>query len=194
MHLSDGIVKATDFIITQSGEKFDFVNPKAEQVHIKDIAYALANQCRFNGHVPFFSVAEHSVAVAARLPARLQLAGLLHDASEAYLSDVPSPVKQFLPEYQKLEANLQAVVVAKFRIELSSEDEKEIKAADLDATYTEARYLLEGGGREWVPIMFQANERFAPRCIPPPEAFKMFMHWASELTNSTVEQQLIIAR
>jgi 5'-deoxynucleotidase YfbR-like HD superfamily hydrolase len=60
-----------------------------------------AGQCRF-----FFCVAEHSIAVARLLPANLKLFGLLHDASEAYLADLPRPVKAGLPEYKAIEANV----------------------------------------------------------------------------------------
>lgn len=170
------------WIETVSGKKFYFLNPKQDDVDIKDIAYALANQCRFNGHVPFFSVAEHSVAVAARLPSRLQLAGLLHDAAEAYLSDIPSPIKQYLPDYQAMEELVQGVINAKFKIGLSPEDAKMVKDADKDATATEAYYLLESKGKEWSSVLFKPNKKYKPRLAPPPEAVQMFLHWFSELT------------
>lgn len=184
--------KAQPWIETVSGTKFHFLNPKKEDVNAKDIAYALANQCRFNGHVPFFSVAEHSVAVAARLPPALQLAGLMHDGAEAYLSDIPSPIKQFLPDYQAMEEKVQRVIYEKFQIVLSPEDIKEIKAADKDATATEAHYLLRSKGKDWNSVLFTPNKQFQPRLLPPPEAVQMFLHWFSELTNSSLEQQLMI--
>lgn len=180
------------YITTQQGNKFHFLAPQQDEIAIKDIAFALSNTCRFNGHVPFFSVAEHSVAVAARVPPRLQLAALLHDASEAYLADIPSPIKQYLPDYQALEAVVQAAIYDKYKVSLSDADKKELKQADLDATYTEAFCLLEDRGRDWVPVLFSPSEQFQPRCIPPPEAFKMFMFWFSELTNTTVENEIIV--
>lgn len=164
-------------IETYTGKHFNFLEPKEEDVDIKDIAFSLANQCRFNGHVPFFSVAEHSVAVAARLSPRLQLAGLLHDAAEAYLSDIPSPIKQYLPDYCAMEDKLQAAINARFGIKLSPEDKAEIKAADKDATSNEAFYLLSSKGALWSSVFFKPNERFQPRCVPPPEAVQMFLHW-----------------
>jgi len=182
------------WIETQSGKKMYFLNPDPNDVDIKDIAYSLANQCRFNGHVPFFSVAEHSVAVAARLPPELQLAGLLHDAAEAYLSDIPSPIKQYLPDYCAMEDRLQGVIFAKFGIDLSSEDKNAIKAADKDATQTEAHYLLESKGRGWVPVMFQPSEKYRPRNLPPPEAVQMFLHWFHSLRGSLVESELLIVQ
>lgn len=185
---------SVNYIQTYTGTKFEFLSPKADQINIKDIAFALANQCRFNGHVPFLSVAEHSVAVAARLPPRLQMAGLLHDAAEAYLSDIPSPIKAYLPDYKALEHGVQEAINSAFQIVLSDEDIKDIKQADLDATYTEAHYLLQDQGKDWVPILFSPDVRFEPRCIPPPEAVKMFMHWFSELNGSTLADQLLVVQ
>lgn len=175
------------YIETRFGTKFPFLNPSPDDIDVKDIAFSLANQCRFNGHVPFFSVAEHSVAVAARLPPSLQLAGLLHDAAEAYLSDIPSPIKAYLPDYQKMEERVQKVVNEKFGIELSDSDKAAIKQADKDATHTEAHFLLESQGSSWVPVLFQPQERFAPRCLPPPEAVRMFLHWHKELTQPLIQ-------
>jgi hypothetical protein len=184
--------KLEPWIETVSGKKFHFLNPTPDEIDIKDIAYALANQCRFNGHVPYFSVAEHSVAVAARLVPKLQLAGLLHDAAEAYLSDIPSPIKQWLPDYKAMEAVVQNAVWTKFGITLTDEDAKSIKEADKDATSTEAYYLLRSKGRDWNSVLFTPNKKYRPRSLPPSEAVQMFLHWYHELTNSTVESQLIV--
>lgn len=175
------------FIETRFGTKFPFLNPSVEDIDVKDIAFSLANQCRFNGHVPFFSVAEHSVAVAARLPPRLQMAGLLHDAAEAYLSDIPSPIKAYLPDYQAMEDRVQKVIYEKFAITLSKEEKEEIKHADKEATHTEAFYLLESQGSSWLPVLFTPNEALAPRCLPPPEAVRMFLHWHNELTKPIIQ-------
>ena len=174
------------FIETRFGTKFPFLNPSVEDIDVKDIAFSLANQARWNGHTPFLSVAEHSVAVAARLPPHLQLAGLLHDASEAYLSDIPGPIKAYLPDYQKLEEKVQKVIYEKFGIELSNVDKAEIKQADKDATHTEAFYLLESQGESWIPVLFQPQETYAPRCLPPPEAVRMFLFWHNELTQPKI--------
>src|SRR5215469_7875156 len=180
------------FITTFLGRHFHFLNPAPDEIEIKDIAAALAIQCRFNGHIPFLSVAEHSVAVASRLPARLQLAGLLHDAAEAYLSDIPSPIKQYLPDYEKLETIVDKAIDLKFGIELSLEDKVELKKADLEQTYTEAHYLLAGRGQGWVPILWQPDPKMKPRCLAPAEAMDMFMHWFSSLTDSSLANELVI--
>gem|GEM_PF-217146 len=109
-----------EHITTFSGEDFTPLFPNVDQIHIEDIAHALSMMCRANGHFTrFYSVAQHSIncaneAKAQGLPARLQIACLLHDASEAYLSDITRPVKKHLSEYRKIEKHLQDIIYAKF--------------------------------------------------------------------------------
>ena len=87
-------------ISTRSGRRLYLQNPNAGQIHIDDIAHGLAHQCRFNGQTnKFYSVAQHSVMVASILPPELRLAGLLHDAAEAYLGDSVQPLKELLPDF-----------------------------------------------------------------------------------------------
>jgi len=85
------------WIQTISGRKFPLAEPDPNQIDIEDIAHALSMLCRFNGHcTQFYSVAEHSMHVSHEISNDLALAGLLHDAAEAYLGDVPSPLKKEL--------------------------------------------------------------------------------------------------
>lgn len=98
-------------ICTYSGVCFNPLDPSTAGIRIEDIAHALSNQCRFAGHVrAFYSVAQHSVLVSYLLPPEFQLVGLLHDASEAYLQDMPSPIKAMMPEYRAAESALQAKI------------------------------------------------------------------------------------
>lgn len=175
------------WIETRSGIKVDVQDPKPEQFDIKDIAYALSNTCRFNGHsAGFYSVAEHSVAVALRLPTHLRLAGLLHDATEAYLGDIPSPIKQFLPDYKAIEARFETALAEKFATvehsvipRCTAEEYKLVKQADIDALYTEAHFLIESQGKDWSyfqgPVAYKVNYDLQPICLPPKEAFKLFL-------------------
>ena len=109
-----------DWIQTHSGKAFYPFAPRPDDIDIEDIAHALAHQCRFGGHVSkFYSVAQHCVLIARVLHAqgfdkRTILAGLLHDATEAYLVDLPSPVKNMLPGYRDAENRLAAVIAEKF--------------------------------------------------------------------------------
>lgn len=92
------------WILTNSATDFDLLNPAAAKVATTDIAHALSLVCRFNGHCAFhYSVAQHSLLVVSILqhqgrPAEELLAGLLHDAAEAYIADLTRPLKLLLIE------------------------------------------------------------------------------------------------
>ena len=107
-------------IMTHSRKMFDPLAPEPELIDIADIAHALSMLCRANGHFDsFYSVGQHSIncAVEARergYSRKVQLACLLHDASEAYLSDVTRPVKEELPQYKLMEKPLQDAIWAKY--------------------------------------------------------------------------------
>ena len=94
-------------------------DPDPTTIDINDIAHALANTCRFGGHTyKFYSVAQHCCKVTERtFFQRDKLAALLHDASEAYLCDLPRPIKQQLSHYRELEEKLMIVIAAKFDFE-----------------------------------------------------------------------------
>jgi 5'-deoxynucleotidase YfbR-like HD superfamily hydrolase len=121
-----------------------------EDVDIYDIVHALANQSRFGGHCThFYSVAQHSVLVSMMCSSEDALWGLLHDASEAYLVDLPSPLKS-CPEfafYREAEANLMGVICDVFG--LSREEPASIRVADKRVLATEARDLTMTEGRGW---------------------------------------------
>lgn len=109
-----------DWMQTYTGRQFWPLDPRADEVCIEDIAHALSLQCRFAGHCRvFYSVAEHSVRVSDLLASQgarreMVLWGLLHDASEAYLVDLPRPVKRCVQGYAKAEANVQEMILGRF--------------------------------------------------------------------------------
>lgn len=136
-----------DFIETYSGKKVFVLNPTVDSIGILDIAHALSNICRYTGHSKkFYSVAEHSVHVA-NLCGVNPLWGLLHDASEAYLMDIASPIKPHLANYKQLESNLMKVVCKRFN--LQEEMPQDVKDADLIMLYLEAKKLMKSRGRNW---------------------------------------------
>nr|CAB4128429.1 COG1896 Predicted hydrolases of HD superfamily [uncultured Caudovirales phage] len=129
--------------LTSTGIWFDLNAPDPQDVRIADIAWALANVNRFGGHVGACSVAVHSLNVMERFVRKFgylrqsypnaALHALLHDASEAYLGDVISPLKVLLPSYRELEARVQAAIWEAF--ELDAPDPQvaaAIKEADID--------------------------------------------------------------
>lgn len=103
---------------TVTGKQFWPIDPRPEEIDIRDIAGALARLCRYGGQlrsdVPFYSVAEHCVHVADHAPEGLQLTALLHDASEAYLCDIIRPIKPFLSNYYEIEERLERAVAVRF--------------------------------------------------------------------------------
>lgn len=119
-------------IKTYTGVMVDPINASERDIFIEDIAHALSMLCRANGHFPhFFSVAQHSVNCAKEAKARgysdrVQLGCLLHDASEAYLSDITRPVKPYLKGYLDIEARLQKVVFDKWITPALSEEERKL--------------------------------------------------------------------
>lgn len=109
---------AKDCIRTRSGLYVNVFEPDPETIIIEDIAHALAMQCRFGGHLPvMYTVAQHSYYCALSAPPEHRFATLMHDASEGYLLDVPSPIKKKLTGYRGIEDNLMKVIAQKFGFE-----------------------------------------------------------------------------
>ncbi len=105
-------------IITRTGRVIDVLNPRPEDIDILDIAHALSNLCRWCGHSrEYYSVAQHSVLVSQYVAPEHALWGLLHDAAEAYVMDVPTPIKAILSGYASLEERIHAVVVARYGLQ-----------------------------------------------------------------------------
>lgn len=165
------------WIETYTGKKVYFLNPSPDQIDIRDIAHSLSNQCRFSGHTKrFYSVAEHSVRVSEALRDNpiLSLQGLLHDASEAYVLDVPSPVKQYLTNYKEIEHELMTVIMAKFGSFWPLHTQ--VKEADSMLLKNEARALLPSKGASWLHLFPTSHEyEEAPWCLEPKDAEEEFM-------------------
>jgi hypothetical protein len=108
------------YIMTHTGRRFRPLDPRPEDVCLEDIAAALSKKCRFGGHCrQFYSVASHSMLVGLGLladecPPDVILWGLLHDAAEAYLEDLPRPLKDVLPGYRASEERLLIVIAERF--------------------------------------------------------------------------------
>ena len=118
----------SEYITTYTGNHIKPTDPDPAMIRIEDIAHALSLLCRGNGHVKtFWSVGQHCIccakeAMARGATARVVLACLLHDASECYMSDVPTPFKKKLPEYEIQEDRLLRMIFEKF---LGSDQTKE---------------------------------------------------------------------
>lgn len=167
-------------IQTFSGLELDILNPHPDQISIIDIAHGLSNLCRYTGQTRFFySVAQHSVLVATYLEKKYgpaeAFAGLLHDASEAYMGDVATPLKKLLPEYISLEHRLQMMINEKFKVGYHP---TEVMEADSKIFMMEAPYLLPKAKWEFLDDM-NINQTEVPKWdiyfTPPQEAYKQFL-------------------
>jgi hypothetical protein len=122
------------------GRSFDFLNPDNSNYTIEDVARGLSRQPRFAGHstVPYY-VAQHAWLVSYVVPEHLALAGLCHDNSEAFLLDIPKPLKVLLPGYIELEHKVEESMFRRIGLEFPMD--KEIKIADIVVFVTERRDL-----------------------------------------------------
>jgi len=174
----NNINSKSNWIQTFLKKKFYPTNPNIEDICIEDIAHALSMQCRFSGHInEFYSVAQHSVYVS--YICNSHLSGLLHDASEAYLVDIPKPLKVMneFSEYRKIENKLQTMIYKKF--DLPETELDNVKDADLKMLATEARDLFSGLHPEWKCPTNPLPFKIMP--VGPKEAEKMFLDRFKEL-------------
>ena len=140
-----------DWIQTYSGLKFDLEDIESNEFSIVDIAHSLSLQCRYNGHsLGMYSVSQHSVLASYIAPKELKLTALLHDCSEAYLSDLPRPVKR-LPQiylsYKELEERILKAALKQFGGIYPLPDE--IHQIDNDLLVTEQHYLMTAPPEPW---------------------------------------------
>lgn len=177
----DDFSKGRHFIATYTGKHFFLDTPEFD---IIDIAHATSMQCRFTGHVrDFYSVAEHNVLVA-RLSAHLGLGdpfeGLMHDAQEAYLSDIAAPWKGLLPDYKVIENKLEKDLRQWAGIP-GDKTSPEIKTADWYALFIEAHHLIHSRGLDFLDPLgvrekaYLLADKFQPHCWIPRQAASAFM-------------------
>lgn len=113
-----------NWTMTHGGRRFWPLDPRPEEIDIRDIAHALSHICRYGGHCNrFYSVAEHSILMARHASKENRLWALLHDATEAYLMDLPRPIKPFLPGYADAETALHKCIAKKFNLDTVIPDE-----------------------------------------------------------------------
>ena len=134
-------------ITLASGRLFDFLDPQGSEFTIEDIAHGLAHVCRYAGQCRnFFSVAEHSIIVSETVT-EFAYEALLHDAAEAFIGDVTRPLKQLLPEFKRIEANVQDAIIQRFGMDPGYG--KVVKEADLRVLAAEQAQVMAPGCADW---------------------------------------------
>lgn len=171
--------RAGNWMQTYSGRQFWPIDPRPDEVHLEDIAHALAHACRFAGHCErFYSVAEHSVLVSHLVPRELALVALLHDATEAYVVDIPRPLKPFLAGYKEIELRVWTAIAERFRLPLDMPSE--VKAADNAVLLAEAEQIMKPHPAPWSVPGKPAKVKIS--CWNPIEADIRFRARFRELT------------
>ena len=165
-------------IQTFTGRRFRPDDPRPENFHIEDIAHSLSLLCRFNGHCSaYYSVADHSVRVSRQCPPEHALWGLLHDLGEAYLGDMPRPIKTYFPQFVEFEDTLLRAACERFGLVWPMPPE--VKQADDVLLVTELRDLM---GPEPQALAMKADplpERIRP--LSPEQAEQAFLARYAEL-------------
>jgi len=183
------------WIETVSGIKFWPLDPKPEDICVVDIATGLCQTCRYNGQVMFFySVGQHSLnccqlAEYMGHPARVQLLCLLHDAAEAYISDVTAPVKSCIPEFSRIEEGILQAVYKSFRMDPPTPEElKIIKNIDNVILVTEAKGLaMEHVTSEESLVRFLPHPHIKIQSLPPDVVIYAYLDVLAELLVETLE-------
>lgn len=170
-----------------SGKEVLLNDFKPEHVNIEDIAISLSNTCRFNGGVRrFISVAQHSHLVwnkTCGMAPNIQLAALLHDAAEAYIGDLITPIKQFCPYLVELENKLLAVIYEKYGIRITDDDRQIIKMCDFEVLQYEVVNYTNANREYWLKhcnfdvdiVKKQYADSYCMKPLQPDDAYNEFM-------------------
>ncbi|WP_376743895.1 hypothetical protein [Ensifer canadensis] len=172
-------VKSGPSIMLASGNWFDLLDPWGSAFTISDIAQGLSNICRYSGQCrKFYSVAEHSLHVCETVE-DCKLEALLHDAAEAFLGDITRPLKQLLPQYKEIEANVEAAVIERFGLDPKAKTV--VKLADLRVLAAEQAQVMPEGTDFWaVPSKTLAAD-VEIKFLSPENSYERFMAKFSEL-------------
>lgn len=179
----DGVDVERAWIQTFSGGQFHILDPQQSEILITDIGHALGMLCRFTGHVRrFYSVAEHCVLGSHLVPKEDALWFLLHDASEAYITDINRPLKHYTAigsVYEPIESEVMSAIAKKFN--LNPVEPTAVKQVDNAMLFAEKDQLL-------VPLEWDAKwgnikpAKIKVRCWPPEVAETEFLHRYYELS------------
>lgn len=147
---------------TSTGKYINYTDINPDDICIEDIAHALSMQCRFGGHLPqFYSVAQHSVHCSELVHPDYALEALLHDASEAYMLDIPKPLKNLLPDYEALEEKMMRTISEKYNI--THPLSQPVKSVDAIMLVVEFKSIMLQGNMIEVWSMEDSKRKFIER-------------------------------
>lgn len=179
----------TPTILTASGMPLSLTYPSWRLIDDQDIAQALSRICRFGGHTrQFYSVAQHCVLASWFVPQEDALAALLHDAPEAYIGDMITPLKALLPGYRAIEQRLWMAIAKRFGIDPVLPES--VKRVDLQLMATERRDLLPESSQAW-PCLEGIEP--LPYAIEPWSSDVAACAWQRRLSELTAQQQQGVA-
>lgn len=180
------IARTGDWMQTFTGRQFWPLDPRADEVDVVDIAHSLGYQCRYGGHSRrFYSVAEHCILMSMFMPTReLALYALLHDAAEAYVVDVPRPLKRHLRGYAQIEDMVLSVILEKFGVPYERHEmplgqhrlirfPSEVTEADNRILMDERAQLLSPPPAPWALELEPLG--VAIDCLPPHRAAEAYL-------------------
>jgi len=177
---------STDWIQTFTGKAFYPLEPEKciEKICIEDIAWSLSMQCRYAGHSKFFySVAEHCIHVSNAVSTEYAFEGLMHDASEAYLVDIPRPIKPYILGYYEMEKRLMVSISKVFGLQYPLP--QNVKDCDSSILHDERLSLMHEGEKDWY-LPFAKIPGINIHCWSQPLAFRYFMQRFYELERSVL--------
>ncbi len=161
-------------------------------IWISDVANGLALTVRYGGQMninSFYSVAEHSWHLSCYAERQGKnpvtcMAVLLHDAAEAYLGDIPRPLKRLIgPEYGKMEAQLLGRILREYGALAAYLENKDfISEIDTRILKTEKHFLFDDD-LPWPCDALEELEGVAICCLEARTAKRLFLERYSELCN-----------
>jgi len=167
------------WIRSWSGKRIDFLDLDPKEITKEDIAVGLSRECRFGNHTqPIYVVAQHCVLASYLVPSHLAFAALLHDASEAYLRDIPSPLKDILPGYRRIEREFEKILFKKYGVPYPIPPE--IKEVDIKLRKLESHLFMKDSAESKKPRKDFVEIDIVP--WTPDEAKEKFLQRWEELS------------
>lgn len=178
------------WIQTYTGKQFRFLEPSPDQIDIRDIAVALSAIPRFLGHTGRpYHVAEHCVHLSHLVVDDLEIYALLHDAAEAYIGDVPRPLKMMLGQnFADLERSILAVIAERFGLDAKRFDDAAIHFGDSAMLAAERNELMRTPPAEWIPL--PAPAKVSLMCWDYDRCYQEFMSRFDELMPAKIGRRV----